>query len=220
LSPSKRIGDEDLVLKRRDFGINGFYRILFNNCDTFICENVQKSSFLPTFRQTDNCAWIQDHFKIRLYRSVAKTKQTFNKRDKEIKKKNKRKEKEEKREARKSNSSKGKGFDSMIAYVDENGHLSSTPPDPRLRQELKLEDIQLGARKPTEGEDEDYTDKGRVSYYNEEKGYGFIKDSRTKESVFFHLSEVKTPVKLNDLVSFLKVRGQKGMNATTVTKTD
>lgn len=34
-----------------------------------------------------------------------------------------------KKEDRKTNNNKGKGLDSMIAYVDENGHLSSTPPE-------------------------------------------------------------------------------------------
>ena len=54
---------------------------------------------------------------------MVKSKQTYLKREKEEKKKNKKKEKEEKKEARKTTSNKGKGLDSMIAYVDENGHI-------------------------------------------------------------------------------------------------
>jgi cold shock CspA family protein len=151
---------------------------------------------------------------------MSKSKQTSLKKEKESRKRNKRKSKEEKREVRKANSNKGKGFDSMIAYVDEMGNLSSTPPDPLLRRELKLEDIQLGAHVPSERDKIDYINKGRVSYYNEEKGYGFIKDGRTKESVFFHLNSCKVPVRQNDLVTYDLVSGPKGMNAVEVNKVD
>lgn len=74
-----------------------------------------------------------------------RSKQTGLKREKEKKKLVKRKEKEEKKLERKSQSNKGKGFDAMIAYVDENGQLSDTPPDPLKKKELKPEHIQLGA---------------------------------------------------------------------------
>jgi cold shock CspA family protein len=151
---------------------------------------------------------------------MAGSKQTFSKREKEEKKKKKRIEKEEKRLQRKANSNKGKGFDSMIAYVDEMGRFSSTPPDLSKRKELKLEDIQLGAKKETEEELAGFINTGRVSYYNEEKGYGFIKDSKTKESLFFHLNNVKTPVTVNDIVTFDKIREPKGWVATGVTKTE
>jgi cold shock CspA family protein len=149
---------------------------------------------------------------------MSKSKQTSLKKEKESRKRNKRKAKEEKREVRKMNSNKGKGFESMLAYVDEFGNLSDTPPDPTKRKEIKLEDIQLGARRPDERTEAEYVNKGRVSYYNEEKGYGFIKDSRTKESLFFHLNNVKTPVRQNDVVTFDITNGPKGPTATAVTK--
>ncbi len=150
---------------------------------------------------------------------MAKSKQTYLKKEKENKKKDKRKEKEEKKEARKT-SGKGKSFEDMIAYVDDRGNFSSTPFDVSKREVIKLEDVQLGARIEVEGENEVEGNKGRISYFNESKGYGFIKDSRTKESLFFHLNNVLTPVKENDVVTFDKVRGPKGMSATAVSKTD
>ena len=64
-----------------------------------------------------------------------KSKQTYLKREKENIRLNRRKEKEEKRLERKSTSNKGKGFDAMIAYVDENGHLSPTPPEPSKKKD-------------------------------------------------------------------------------------
>lgn len=39
------------------------------------------------------------------------------------------KQKAQKREDRKGNNNKGKGFESMLAWVDENGQLTSTPPE-------------------------------------------------------------------------------------------
>jgi cold shock CspA family protein len=149
---------------------------------------------------------------------MAKPKQTGQKRDKEIKKQNRRKEKEEKRLERKNDSKKGKGFESMIAYVDENGQLSSTPPDPSKRQEFKLEDVQLGARKEEDTGEKIHQNEGIISFYNEEKGYGFIRDNRTKESIFFHVNGLLTPVKLNDQVSFVKAKGAKGINAVEINR--
>lgn len=148
---------------------------------------------------------------------MARSKQTSMKKELESRRRNKRKKKDEKREARKADSNKGKGFDAMIAYVDEMGRLSDTPPDPTKRTEVKAHEIQLGARKeePTE---KSYRNKGRVSFYNDEKGYGFIKDSRTKESVFFHLSSVNFPIKQNDAVEFDKVKGDRGITAVKIEK--
>jgi cold shock CspA family protein len=149
---------------------------------------------------------------------MARSQETFNKKEKEKKKLQKRKEKDEKREQRKANSKKGKSFEDMIAYVDENGNLTSTPPDPHKKIELKLEDIQLGAKSRDHSEEAEEGNKGRVTYYNQSKGYGFIKDARTKESIFFHLNSVITPVREGDMVSFEMARGPKGMNAVSVTK--
>jgi hypothetical protein len=59
---------------------------------------------------------------------MAKSQITFNKKENEKKRLKKRLEKEKKREARKANAPGG-GFENMIAYVDENGNLTDTPPD-------------------------------------------------------------------------------------------
>ena len=58
---------------------------------------------------------------------------TFNKREKEKKRLQKHEEKKVRKEERKANSSGG-GLDSMMAYVDENGVITSTPPDPTKRK--------------------------------------------------------------------------------------
>ena len=69
---------------------------------------------------------------------MGRSQETFSKKEHEKKKIQKRKEKEEKREERKANSKKGKSFEDMIAYVDENGQLTSTPPDPNKKKVLNF----------------------------------------------------------------------------------
>ncbi len=149
-----------------------------------------------------------------------RSKQSGLKREKEKGKQKKKQEKEEKRLERKNNSNKGKGFDAMIAYVDERGNFSDTPPDPSKREELKLEDIQLGAYIEKEPATPAAPKQGRISYYNEQKGYGFIKDEVTKGTVFFHVSSVSWPITLNELVFYETVRGPKGMTADNIARAE
>jgi len=59
---------------------------------------------------------------------MAKSKETFGKKQKEKQRLKKRQDKQQKMEERKANSKKGKSLNEMLAYVDENGNLSSTPP--------------------------------------------------------------------------------------------
>lgn len=146
---------------------------------------------------------------------MARSKQTSLKSEKEKNKKRKQKEKEEKRALRKANSNKGKGFDTMIAYVDHNGQLSDTPPDPKLKFEVKAEDILTGAVSfVKEKQSVIYT--GRVAIFNEEKKYGFIKESLSQEKIFFHISNVDGVVKEGDSVIYETTHGPKGLSAVNV----
>ena len=79
---------------------------------------------------------------------------TWNKRDRENKKQQARKQKEEKKLQRKENAQKGKSLEDMMAYVDENGNLSSTPPDPRNKIEINTEDIMISIPRLEEREAE------------------------------------------------------------------
>jgi cold shock CspA family protein len=132
---------------------------------------------------------------------MAKSKQTSQKSEKEKKKRQKQKEKEEKRALRKANSNKGKSLEDMMAYVDHNGQLTDTPPDPKLKVEINAEDIQLGAR--SFSKEESYAPKtGRVAIYNNERKFGFIKDSQSQEKVFFHISDTEGDISEGDIVSY------------------
>ncbi len=148
---------------------------------------------------------------------MAKSQQTFSKIEKEKKKLKKREEKQKKKQERRANSNKGNGLDSMIAYVDENGYTTDTPPDPTKKKKIKAEHIEIGVPK-REKEEFDPIRKGKVAFFNDSKGYGFINDTETQERYFVHVNGLMQEVKENDKVTFELERGQKGMNAVKVKK--
>lgn len=102
----------------------------------------------------------------------------------------------------------------MIAYVDENGLLTTTPPDENKKEEINIEDIEISV--PTKEKIEDLVLKGRVEHFNEEKGYGFIKHLASVEKYFFHVNNCKDTIKEGNIVLFELERGTKGMNAVNV----
>ncbi len=148
---------------------------------------------------------------------MAKSTETFSKKEKEKKRLKKAKDKKEKAEDRKSNSGKGKSLEDMMAYIDEYGNISSTPPDPSKKIKINSEDIQVGIAKREEIVQE-IVRNGVVSFFNESKGYGFIKDLLSQESVFVHVNGLTEQIKENDKVTFETEQGQKGLTAVKVKK--
>lgn len=142
--------------------------------------------------------------------------ETWNKKEREKKKQQDRKEKAEKRLERKENAKEGKSFDDMLAYLDENGNLSNKPPDPRKKINIKLEDIEIGVPKQLPVNPEDLIRKGVVTFFNDAKGYGFIKDLETQESVFVHINSLTEEIKEHNKVIFEVEMGPKGANAVKV----
>ena len=59
---------------------------------------------------------------------------------------------------------------------------------------------------------------GKVKFFNESKGYGFIIEDESQNEVFVHVSGLTEQVKENDYVSYELVEGKKGMNAVNVKK--
>ncbi|MBL0131228.1 MAG: cold shock domain-containing protein [Chitinophagaceae bacterium] len=141
--------------------------------------------------------------------------ETWNKKERE-KKTTKQKEKAERKQERKEHAKDGKSFDDMLAYLDENGNLSSKPPDPRKKIVVKLEDIEIGVPKQLPVNPEDLIRKGVVTFFNDAKGYGFIKDMETQESVFVHINSLTEEVKEHTKVTFEVEMGPKGANAVNV----
>jgi cold shock CspA family protein len=147
---------------------------------------------------------------------MAKGRDTFNKRDLEKARLKKRKEKEQRKEDRKANSGKGKGLGEMFAYVDAFGNIVSTPPDPSLREEINLEEITISIAKKEDRMMDIPRKTGTVTSFNESKGFGFIRDDATRQSIFFHVNDLEAPVKESDKVSYDTQSGPKGLNAINV----
>ena len=58
--------------------------------------------------------------------------------------------------------------------------------------------------------------EGIVKFFNESKGYGFIKDSESENEYFVHVSELVDRIKDNDKVTYELKEGRKGLNAVNV----
>ncbi|HNW89848.1 MAG TPA: cold shock domain-containing protein [Bacteroidales bacterium] len=58
--------------------------------------------------------------------------------------------------------------------------------------------------------------KGTVKFFNELKGFGFIKDSESDKEYFVHASGLIDQIKEGDEVSFELQEGKKGLNAVNV----
>ena len=149
---------------------------------------------------------------------MAKSQQTFNKKEKEKKRLKKRQEKQLRKEERRANSGGG-GLENMMAYVDEFGNITDTPPDEtKKRKEIKAENIELGVPK-REREELSPFKKGRIDFFNHDKGFGFIKEEGTGESYFVHINGIEfDDVSEGTTVEFELERGMKGMNAVRVKK--
>ncbi|HET9504727.1 MAG TPA: cold shock domain-containing protein [Hymenobacter sp.] len=149
---------------------------------------------------------------------MARAQTSFGKKENEKKRLQKRNEKEEKRKERQANAVSGQGLEEMLAYVDENGNITSTPPDPtRKRKEISAESIQIGVPKQEDREPEDTLRTGTVSFFNDSKGYGFIRDAASQESIFVHANNLGgLTITEGNKVTFEVEPGMKGPTAVRV----
>ena len=143
---------------------------------------------------------------------MGRSRETYNKKEVRNKKEKKRKEKEKKKQERKE-----KGTDTdMFVFVDENGMLTSTPPDPANKSTVDLEDIEISIPKSDPNDKADTTRTGVVVFFNDAKGFGFIRDSITKESIFAHINNAIDEIKEGNKVTFETEKGPKGLTATQI----
>jgi cold shock CspA family protein len=147
---------------------------------------------------------------------MARTQETYNKKEVRNKKEKKRKEKEQKRLERRENAGESKSFDDMIAYVDENGRITSTPPDPSRKQKVKAEDIEISVPKRHPDEPQDTVRKGILTFFNDSKGFGFIRDLGNQQSVFVHINDMVDAIAENNKVTFEIEMGPRGSKAVNV----
>lgn len=146
---------------------------------------------------------------------MAKSTATFSKKEKEKKRLKKSQDKREKAEERKSNFVKGKTLEDMMAYIDEHGNITSTPPDPSRKLKVNSEDIQIAVPKQ-EDIVQEIVRNGIVGFFNDAKGYGFIKDLQSQESIFVHVNALTEPIKEGNKVTFEIEPGAKGPTAVKV----
>lgn len=149
---------------------------------------------------------------------MARAQETFSKKENEKKRLKKKNDKEEKKKERQANATTGQSLEDMLAYVDEDGNITSTPPDPtRKRKEISLESIQVAVPKQEDREPEDVMRTGTVTFFNDSKGYGFIKDQASQESIFVHANNLGgLALKEGNKVTFEVEPGQKGPAAVRV----
>lgn len=147
---------------------------------------------------------------------MARSQETFTKREREKQRIKKQQEKKEKMKERKLNKEKGKSIDDMMAYLDENGNLTDKPVDPRKKKVFRQEDIPLGVPKQEE-QSADVPRTGVVTFFNEDKGFGFINDAETRMRIFFHVNFTASEIKENDKVTFRLEKSPKGPVAMDVT---
>jgi len=142
---------------------------------------------------------------------MGRSRETFNKKDVRKKKEKKRKDKLAKKMAKREEEPKS-GLDDMIAYVDEFGNITDTPKDPDEVEETNVEDIEVSVPKgPNTGPGSERT--GVIVNFYDSKGYGFIRDDDTRDTIFVHVNNAVDEIAEGSKVSFETERGEKGLSA-------
>ena len=139
---------------------------------------------------------------------------SYSKKEREKKRKKRKKDKAEAKAARKE---KGKSSVEFM-YVDADGNLTSTPPDPSKQEEIPVEDILISVPKKGEEEEAKFLRKGVVKFFNHDKGFGFIRDKANEDSVFVHVENIEEELREGDKVTFEIGKGPKGPVALKVRK--
>lgn len=139
---------------------------------------------------------------------MGRSQESFQKKEVRKKKEKKRKDKEKKKLERKDSGSAS--FNDMIAFVDENGMITDTPPDQTRRVKTDASEIEVSVPKMDPNGPNRKSKTGRLTFFNEIKGYGFINESATGQSVFVHINDLQGEIKKGDLVSFEIEKGLRG----------
>lgn len=146
---------------------------------------------------------------------MGRSQQSFSKKEKEKKRRKKKEDKLQKKEERKAMDKSG-ALEDMIAYVDEYGNIVDSPPE-KKEKEVDAESIVIGVPKKEKSDGPELY-KGRVEYFNDSKGFGFIRENDRQEKYFFHVNGLIDEVGERDRVSFHLEKGLKGLNAVDIEK--
>jgi len=139
---------------------------------------------------------------------MGRSQESFSKREKEKKRIKKKEDKAKRKEERKSEDFQ------EFTYVDKFGNFHDTKPEEDPEDEVIAEDIIIGIPPKEEGDEEErHVKVGVVTFFNEEKGYGFIKVEGGAESIFSHINGHVDTIKQGDRVKFQVEMCQKGPSA-------
>lgn len=143
---------------------------------------------------------------------MGRSQETFGKKERE-KKRQKRKEIKAKRKEERKNNPEEKGDN--ITYMDVYGNFHDAPPE--QAEKVKAKDIEIGTPERTaEDVEMERIRKGSVTFFNHSKGYGFIKDKQTQQSIFVHVNNLREEIKEGNIVQFEIEKGPKGPTAVKV----
>lgn len=138
---------------------------------------------------------------------------SYNKKEREKKRLKRKRDKALLKQQRKEEGIKSPEF----MYVDEDGNLTETPPDPTKKKvEVNPETILISTPKKGDDEKTTFEKTGFCKFFNTEKGYGFLVDNATKDSFFVHANSLNFEIKENDKVTFEIGSGPKGPVAVNV----
>lgn len=134
---------------------------------------------------------------------------SFFKKENNKKKKQKQEEKLKRREERKSHNNKGKDLEDLFVYVDKLGQLTHLTPEEQALQEKQE------IKKTEKVSQEDH--EGIISYVTD-KGYAFVIDSQTRESIFLHQNDLSVPLEKGLKISFKLEQSKNGIRAVDAAK--
>jgi cold shock CspA family protein len=143
---------------------------------------------------------------------MGRSQESFHKKEVRKRKEKKRKDKEKRRLERKE-SPKSSGLNDMIAYVDENGVITDSPPDTTRKSTTKANEIEVSVPKQDPDGPSPKIKTGKLTFFNEIKGYGFINESETGQSIFVHANDFIDEINKGDVVNFRIGKGQRGPSA-------
>ena len=134
---------------------------------------------------------------------------TYNKKEREKKRAQKKKEKQERKEERKAS---GKQTE-LIMYVDYNGNFTENKPE-----DIPPSDLDELMQEKAPASDPEIK-RGTIKFFDDEKGFGFIKTNGKLGDVYFTADDAPTGLSNNTQVEFKVERSKKGYQAFEIKKT-
>ena len=147
---------------------------------------------------------------------MGRSQNSFLKKQKEKQKAQKKKEKQARKEERKANA-QGGGLDNMMAYVDSYGNISDTPIDEETSKK-ENEEFEIQVSVPKSEDNTKVERRGKVEFFDAQKGFGFIIQDGSQEKFFVHESNATDSLTEGQKVAFKIQKGMKGMDAVEVKK--